>query len=221
MNDGRGVQRFTVDPREVIWLYHRCVRCLCLRVRENDPRRAFTDSSKFFASASQTMQAAQAARPWIDLGGKPFRVVSQGARVVSEPILFEDLNVELTFAAQSDAVLEFKDGSLIVAGYHKAVPVERRQKNRDLELEADAYAIEHAAQKSETHKVDHVGTVEFLVAGPNESSVIAPSRLTLLQRQPKQLADFMHVVARILAARFAPPANRHCELCQQPAAVKS
>jgi hypothetical protein len=218
MKAGRAPQQFTVSPKEIIGLYHRCVRCLTLRVRENDMRRVPVVPNKFYDSAVQVMDDLQSAHAWQYVGDKQFRVISHGQHVVSQPIEFEDVNVQLRFSTQSDAVLELKDGTRVVAAYNKAVPVERRQKDRDLEIEAQAFALENPAETSSAHQIGKLGIVEFLVAGPQESSaVIGPSRLTLLDRYPKQLADFTHVVARILAARFAPPANAHCPYCKQTA----
>jgi hypothetical protein len=37
----------------------------------------------------------------------------------------------------------------------------------------------------------------------------------MLERDPKRMKDFMRVVAGILAARFAPPANEYCEFCKR------
>ena len=109
----RAPQRFTVDPREVINLYHRCVRCLFVRLRENDTRRvsstALDAADKFYALAANWMEAAQGARSWQDFGGKRFRVLSQGHRVVSEPISFPDVNIELVFSSRSDAIVELAD----------------------------------------------------------------------------------------------------------------
>jgi hypothetical protein len=218
MKAGQAPQRYTVDPKEVIGLYHRCVRCLCLRVRENDARRARSETGKFYASATQAMENLQAAHAWQYVGDKQFRVISQGERIVSAPMEFDDLNVHISFTAKSDALLELRDGSQVIAGYHKAVPVDRRERERDLELEADAFALENPLDKNAARGVDKLGIVEFLLAGPQEGAgVIGPSRLTLLDRHPKRLADFMHVVARILTARLAPPPHAHCPLCKRSA----
>ncbi len=223
----RAPQRFTVDPREVIHLYHRCVRCLFVRVREDDTRRvsstALDAADKFYALAAGWMEAAQGAREWQDFGGKRFRVLSQGRRVASEPIGFPDVNIELMFSSRSDAIVELKDGSTALVAYQIAVPVERRQKQRDLELEAEAFAVEHPVEKSAASPVTHLGNLEFLVTGTVESNtcrVLGASRLTLLARRPKQMKDFMRVVAGILAARIAPPADRYCEFCKRSAANK-
>src|SRR5215469_4587136 len=111
----RAPQRFTVDPREVINLYHRCVRCLFVRVREGDVRRVSSASveaaDKFYALAANWMDGTRGSRSWYDLAGKQFRLLSQGRTVVSEPISFADVNVELTFTAKSDAIVALKDGS--------------------------------------------------------------------------------------------------------------
>ena len=220
----RAQQRFTVDPREVINLYHRCVRCLFVRVREDDVRRLSLDAAaKFYGLAAAWMENAPTAKGWFDLGGKQFRVVSQGRRVLSEPIAFPDINVALTFSARSDAIVELRDGSAALCAYQVAVPVERRQRHRDLELEAEAFAVEHPADAAEAAPIAHLGSMEFLVTGSAESSsgvVLGASRLTLLARQSKQMKDFMRVVAGILGARIAPPANQYCEFCKRSAANK-
>ena len=223
----RAPQQFTVDPREVINLYHRCVRCLFVRVRENDERRLshpkVDAADRFYELSSKWMENAQGARTGYDLGGKRFRLVSQGRRVLSESLSFPDVNIELSFSAKSDAVIELKDGSTALVAYQVAVPVERRQKQRDLELEAEAYAVENPADETDAHAVLHLGSVEFLMTGSLESNtgvVLGASRLTLLARQTKRMKDFMRVVAGILAARIAPPANQYCEFCKRSAANK-
>ncbi|HXP94728.1 MAG TPA: hypothetical protein VN905_14735 [Candidatus Binatia bacterium] len=223
----RGPQRFTVDPREVVNLYHRCVRCLFVRVRENDTRRVWSTAleaaDKFYALAASWMEGAQAKRSWQDFGGTRFRVLSQGRTVVSEPISFPDVNIELVFSSRSDAIIELEDGSTSLAAYQIAVPVERRQRQRDLELEAEAFAVEHPFEKGAAESISHLGHLEFLVTGTIESNtcvVLGASRLTLLARRPKQMKDFMRVVAGILAARIAPPADRFCEFCKRSAVKK-
>jgi hypothetical protein len=132
------------------------------------------------------MDGTRGARLWYDLAGKQFRLLSQGRTVVSEPISFSDVNVELTFTAKSDA--------------------------------------SSAARKIATSSaITNLGSVEFLVTGAAESGtgvVLGASRLTLLERQPKQMKDFMRVVAGILAARLAPPANQYCEFCKRSAVNK-
>lgn len=232
MTGGRAPAQFTVDPREVINLFHRCVRCLCLRVRENDVRRVATPASeaaeKFYALAAKWMTKKQSAKPWLEVGGQQFRIASQGRRVLSEPIPYPDVNVELSFSARSDAVLELKDGSSALVSYQIAVPVERRQRHRDLELEAEAFAVENPVEKDSAMRVDRVGSLEFLVTGAQGSSVgtvLGMSRLTLIDRLPeerdaKPLKDFMRVVAGILAARIAPPANPYCEFCKRSESAK-
>lgn len=220
----RAVQQFIVDPREVISLYHRCVRCLFVRVRENDERRmaspAVEAADKFYGLAAKWMQNYQATRPWQKLSGKEFRVISQGRRVLSSPICFPDVNVELSFSAKSDALVELKDGSSVLVAYHVAVPVERRQKQRDLEIEAEAYALENPADSAEIHAVEHLGGIEFLVTGSFETNsgvVLGSSRITLLERRTKRMKDFMRVVAGVVGARIAPPANQYCEFCRRSA----
>lgn len=223
----RAPLRFTVDPREVINLYHRCVRCLFVRVRENDTRRLASTSldaaDKFYSLAATWIEGAQANQQWFDVSGAQFRVLSQGQRSLSQPISFPDVNVELKFSSRSDAIVELKDESTALVAYQIAVPVERRQRHRDVELEAEAFAVENPADQRAANPITHLGSLEFLVTGAVESNncvVLGASRFTVLARRPKQMKDFMRVVAGILAARIAPPADRFCEFCKRSAVKK-
>lgn len=205
---------FVADPRELLANYYRCPRCLYLRIRRNDARYAELEPRDFRASAIRAL-AERVGKGWIDVGGRRFRILAQGVPLRSVFLPHRQGGLALAFRSYADALIETDDGFVAVAGYQKAVRVERREHDRRLILEAEALALEHPV-RGVPRKIDRLATLSFLTAGMRpDAEASHPIHLRLDGRESGRLARVVGLIARQVTAPSPPSPAPQCHVCTQ------
>jgi hypothetical protein len=196
------------DPDELGELYARCIRCLYLHYRNGKDVGARSDTEW-----AASIVGYHAEEDWYELSGTPrFRFRSYGEMIESRGMKYADFDFTLSFAGRYDALLELEDGSVVLSKCLERTN-ESSPKLHQWGLHGYAFALEHPrTMKLDSIKIQTLGVLEFKMTPTGGGKhQVTPSRLSLLERQPERFANWMRVVARLLAARTPPALS--CPVC--------
>ena len=211
---------FEVKPTDLVYLYEDCKRCFYDTVR-NGFRRPST-FSQHFTSADRAMRDAFPAEVLHDLGvGPKFRVIAQGLRVRSQPILFAEQGIAMTLKGEIDALVTTEHGEVFVVDY-KTTKLDDGALMR-FRRQVASYALclalpEHPSPGLPT-QVD--GTALYVF---NPSTFAAnqrtkhcglhgPSRWLELPMRDDLFAAFLGQVAELLGSKQKPKPPPNCGYC--------
>jgi hypothetical protein len=202
------LSRIVLDPDELGALYNRCVRCLYLRYRGNVS--AVGHPPDDWASSVVGFHSEES---WIELRGSKFRFRTYGEQVESQAIAYADCGVSLAFAGRYDALLDLDDQTIALAKCVKKGG-DAQPKSHGWALNAYAFALENPRWTNvDKIAVTKLATLEFdAVPVARGRSRIAPKSLVTMERDQKRFANFMRVIARLLAGK-TPPSDT-CPVCK-------
>ncbi|HXP94544.1 MAG TPA: hypothetical protein VN905_13815 [Candidatus Binatia bacterium] len=198
------------DPDELGQLYQRCARCLYLRYRSQKDVGAPVDTEW-----AKSVVGYHAEEDWFELRNAPrFRFRSYGEMVESSEVRYAGLDCALSFVGRYDALLELENGTIVLAKCIEHANENASKLHRE-GLHGYAFALDHPRTENvDPIHVQTLGVLEFrLTPTPRGKNEVHPSRLSLMERNPEWFANWMRVVARLLAGRIPPP--QKCRVCEK------
>lgn len=210
-----------LSPSDLTFLWDECKRCFYLKVVHNFRRPSVPFPSifgridilmkKFYLNKS-THQISPDLPPGV--------IFETGKRVESESIRSPDHDVECFIKGIFDTVLKFEDGTYAVVDFKTTPASEEHIPFYARQLQAYAYALEHAAPSHLSLKpISHLGLLSF---EPQLMDKDEAGRLTYrgpvvwqaIEPDEPAFVDFIHQVQQVLAFPEPPPAGEKCEFCQ-------
>jgi len=212
---------YKLSPSDLTFLWDECKRCFYLKVVRGY-RRPSIGFPKIFTRIDQLMkdhyldQSTKAISPDLPEG----RVYLTGRWVESETIRNHDHQVEVYISGMFDTVLKFDNESYGVVDFKTTEIKDEHVSFYAKQLQAYAYALEHAAPTKLSLKP--VTVLGLLCFEPRHMNQDEQGRLTYSGQvawQPCTLdeANFLNFIGEVLAVleqTVPPDAAEDCEYCQ-------
>ena len=209
-----------LSPSDLTFLWDECKRCFYLKV-VRDFRRPGAPFPSIFSRIDILMKDYYQGKYTHEISPDlPQGVIFESGKwVESEIICSPDLDVECFIKGIFDTVLKFEDGSFAVVDFKTTVPSEENIPFYARQLQAYAYALEHAAPTRLSLKpISHLGLLSFEPQLMDKDEV---GRLTYrgpvvwqpVAADEAAFLDFIRQVLQVLALPEPPPAGEKCEFC--------
>jgi len=210
-----------LSPSDLTFLWDECQRCFYLKV-VHDFRRPATPFPGIFSQIDSLMKdfylnkPTQAMHPSLPSG----TIFAAGKWVESASIRLPGLEVECFIKGIFDTVLKFEDGSYAVVDFKTTVPGEDHLPFYARQLQAYAYALEHAAPTQLSLKP--ISLLGLLCFDPQLMDMDEQGRLTYrgpavwqpIPMDEGAFLEFISQVLQVLALPEPPPPAEKCEFCK-------
>lgn len=212
---------YKLSPSMLTFAWDECPRCFYLQVvlGISRPSMAFP---KVFSRIDSLMKKLFADKPTsvISPDLPPGRVSLQGKWVVSQEMQFEGIEASCYLKGAFDSVISFDDGTYAVIDFKTSQPNKSHVNFYGRQLNAYAYALEHAAPGVLSIKpVERLGLLYLdpvdIDHSPEQKRIVYGGEVTWTEI-PKDEAKFEEFIAgilRVLSLPEPPEANEDCGFC--------
>lgn len=213
--------QYKLSPSMLTFFWDECPRCFYLDVVLGY-KRPSTAFPKVFSRIDSLMKKLFAGKPSnvISPDLPPGRVSLQGKWVNSQVIQIPGVDATCYIKGAFDSVLSFDDGSYGVIDFKTSQPNKAHVEFYGRQLNAYAYALEHAAPGTlSLQPVERLGLLYLdpvdIDHSPEHHRIVYGGEVTWTEipRDEGGFLDFMTGVLRVLSLKEPPAPNPECGFC--------